>query len=79
MKFGDTVATIVEMPENEISAAENTLDIEMNAHDDGTYSLVLNYDASRYSEDAMRRFADTVEKMIHGLMEDGCMTGDLLK
>ncbi|MBQ1510619.1 MAG: hypothetical protein IIZ54_06975, partial [Selenomonadaceae bacterium] len=79
MKFGNTVATIVEMPENEISAAENTLDIEMNAHDDGTYSLVLNYDASRYSEEAMRRFADTVEKMIHGLMEDGCMTGDLLK
>ena len=79
MKFGNTVATIVEMPENEISAAENTLDIEMNAHDDGTYSLVLNYDASRYSEEAMRRFADTVEKMIHGLMEDGCMTWDLLK
>ncbi|MBQ1913676.1 MAG: anti-sigma factor antagonist [Selenomonadaceae bacterium] len=79
MKFGNTVATIVEMPENEISAAENTLDIEMNAHDDGTYSLVLNYDASRYSEEAMRHFADTVEKMIHGLMEDGCMTGDLLK
>ena len=79
MKLGDTMATIVEMPPNEITAAENTLDIEMNAHDDGTYSLVLNYDASRYSVESMRQFADTVEQMIHALMEDGCMVGNLLK
>ena len=51
----------------------------MNAHDDGTYSLVLNYDASRYSVESMRQFADTVEQMIHALMEDGCMVGNLLK
>lgn len=78
MKFGNTMATIVEMPTNEISAAENTLDIEMNAHDDGTYSLVLNYDASRYSEDNMRRLAAAVEGMIRALMDDNCIVTDLL-
>ena len=78
MKFGNTMATIVEMPTNEISAAENTLDIEMNAHDDGTYSLVLNYDASRYSEDNMRRLAAAVEGMIQALMDDNCIVTDLL-
>ena len=48
MKFCGTEAVIEEMPANEISAAENTVDIEMNSHDDGTYSLVLDYDNYRY-------------------------------
>ncbi|SDP71975.1 condensation domain-containing protein [Selenomonas ruminantium] len=72
MKFAGTEAVIVEMPANEISAADNTMDIEMNTHDDGTYSLVLDYDNCRYTEAAMRRFAAAMEKIVYGLQdEDG--------
>ena len=59
------------MPENDMEAAENTLDIELNIHDEGDYSLVLNYDASRFSEGSMRRFAESYEKIVRGLMEEG--------
>ena len=61
---------IVEMPANEISAAENTLDIEMNSHDDGSYSLVLDYDNQRYTEAAMRRFAAVMETMVEALQQE---------
>lgn len=77
--LGTTKTVIVEMPANERSAAENTLDIELNAHMDGTYSLVLNYDASRYSVEAMRRFAKTVDDMIGALAEDKQSTTELLR
>ena len=70
---------IVEMPANEISAAENTLDIEMNSHDDGTYSLVLDYDNHSYSEGAMRKFAATMESMVVALLDENCVVTDLLK
>ena len=69
-KFAGTEAVIEEMPANEISAADNTLDIEMNVHDDGTYSLVLDYDNGRYSGDSMRRFASIVAKMVEGLQDE---------
>ena len=78
LKFAGTEAVIEEMPANEISAAENTLDIEMNAHDDGTYSLVLDYDNHRYTEKAMRQFAATMEKMVLGLQDASRMVSSLL-
>ena len=70
---------IVEMPANEISAAENILDIEMNAHDDGSFSLVLDYDNSSYSEAAMRRFAAIMKDMVIALQDESCVVTDLLK
>ena len=57
----------------------NTLDVELNAHTDGTYSLVLNYDASRYSADAMRRFSQTVDEMIGALTDAERDVTELLK
>ena len=70
---------IVEMPANEISAAENSLDIEMNSHDDGTYSLVLDYDNHRYSEKAMQNFAAVMESMVKALMDESCEVTSLLQ
>ena len=78
MKFGDTQAVIEEMPANEISAAENTLDIELNAHDDGTYSLVLDYDPSCYSRKAMEKFTSQVEKMALSLQDGERKLAELL-
>lgn len=78
MKFAGTEASVVEMPANEISAADNTLEIEMNSHDDGTYSLVLDYDNCRYTEGAVRKFAAIMEKMVQGLQDEGRQVRDLL-
>ncbi len=78
LKFAGTEAVIEEMPANDISAAENTLDIELNAHDDGTYALVLDYDNHRYTENAMRKFADTMKTMVLGLQDANRMVSSLL-
>jgi hypothetical protein len=70
VKLGDTQAVIEELPANEISAAENILDIELNAHDDGAYALVLSYDIERYSRQSMKNYAKIVQDMIQA-MQDG--------
>ncbi len=70
VKLGDTQTVIEELPANEISAAENVLDIELNAHDDGTYALVLSYDIERYSRQAMQKYARMVQDMVQA-MQDG--------
>ena|GEM_PF-110313 len=64
-----TVATIQELPQNKASAVENSLDIHVVCEDDGTYRLKLEYDASRYSEGMMVRFAESVDEMIKGLQD----------
>lgn len=79
IKLGGTEGVIEEMPANEISAAENTLDIEVNVHDDGTFSLVLDYDNNRYSEEAMRRFAAIMKDMVAALQNEDCVVTELLK
>ena len=68
--FCDTPAEIVYLPPNEISAVENALDVEINTEVTGEYSLFLDYDAGRYSEDAMKKFADTLNE-IAVAMQDG--------
>lgn len=78
LNFMGTEAVLEEMPDNDISAAENTLDIELNVHPDGTYSLVLDYDASWYSEASMHRFAQTVDEMIAALMDEDRPVMDLI-
>jgi hypothetical protein len=77
-KLGDTKAAIEEMPANEISAAENTLDIELNARDEGTYSLVLDYDPRCYSRKAMEDFTSQVEKMAIALQDGERRLSELL-
>ena len=79
IKLGGTEGAIEEMPANEISAAENTLDIEVNAHDDGTFSLVLDYDNNRYSEEVMRWFAAIMKDMVVALQNEDCVVTELLK
>ena len=59
-KWNDTV----ELMENEWSAAENFLDIEINANEDGTYMTILDYDASRYSENSMKNFVSVMDEII---------------
>ena len=68
--FCDTPAEIVYLPPNDISAVENALDVEINTEDTGEYTLFLDYDASRYSEAEMKKFAETLNE-IAVAMQDG--------
>ena len=62
--LGDMPIEIIYLPPNEISAVENSLDIEINDSAEGFYDLFLDYDASRYSEDSMRNFAITMNDIL---------------
>lgn len=62
--LGDNPTEVVYLPPNEISAVENALDIEINESYMGFYSLFLDYDASRYSEAAMEKFAKTMDEIL---------------
>lgn len=62
--LGDTSAEVIYLPPNEISAAENSLDIEIEDTDNGFYDLFLDYDASRYSEASMKNFAETMDEIL---------------
>ncbi len=62
--IADTTSEVIYLPPNEISAAENALDIEIDETDTGFYELFLDYDASRYSEAAMKNFAETMNEIL---------------
>lgn len=55
---------VQDMPANKISAAENVLDIALTVLEEGGYILTLTYNASRYSEAMMQRYADAFDEMM---------------
>ncbi len=78
MKLGNSSVTFEELPANEINVAENIIDIEFNAHDDGTFALVLNYDIKYYSRDSMKRFTQKITDIMNDLKVDTSMISELL-
>lgn len=69
----------VELPRNEFAAAENSLDIEVNLNSDGSYYLFLDYDASRYSEKTMQKFATFFNEIVLQLNEENKFVSEILK
>ena len=65
--IGDTTATVIDMPPNEISAAENSMNIQIFAKEDGMYELFLDYDAGRFSEGLMKKFIVMLDEVILGM------------
>ncbi len=70
---------VVGLPNNKYSAAENSLDIEISSSEKGIYHLRLDYDASRYSENAMINFADTFDKIVLQIQNEKILISDILK
>jgi len=68
--LGGLPCRVEEMPPNKRSAAENVLDIAVTVLDDGSYSLKLVYDASRYSEKAMQQYAAAYDEMLSAMQAD---------
>lgn len=77
--IGDNTAQIIDMPPNETSAAENSLDIEVWTTERGTYDLVLDYDASRFSENSMKNFASVMDKILSEIQNEKIVISQILK
>ena len=76
--IGGYPVEIVELPTNEWSSVENTLDIEVNLNEDGTYLVEYGYDASRYSESAMEKFAATFDEIVAKLQDENKLISEIL-
>ncbi|MBR1445054.1 MAG: STAS domain-containing protein [Firmicutes bacterium] len=70
VKIGNSYAELINLDDDEVKGAENTIDIELNAHDDGTYSLVINYNAGCYTKSAMLNFAKVYSEMTAALQKE---------
>ncbi|MBR4174752.1 MAG: hypothetical protein IKR56_05385, partial [Lachnospiraceae bacterium] len=65
LSLADTESVIEPLPVNEeVSAAESPMDIELNCYEDGTYSLVLDYNTALYTENAMSDYAKIMQEII---------------
>ena len=80
VKFAGTDTRLynIDTFDNKYSAAENTLDIEINSTEDGNYYLELDYDASRYSENAMKKFAETMDEIVLQLQDEEKFISEIL-
>ena len=76
--FADTPAEVIYLPPNEISAVENALDIEVEAQPTGMYTVSLDYDASLYSEGAIKNFAKTMNDMLIAMRDTNKKFSELL-
>ena len=69
---------VIEILPNAWSAVENSLDIEVNLTDEGNYYVELDYDASRYSEQAMKNFAETMDEIVLRLQDEKFLISQVL-
>ena len=76
--LADTPAQTIYLPPNEISAVENALDIEVEADETGMYIVALDYDASRYSEEEMLKFAKTMNEILITMRDTNKKFSDIL-
>lgn len=76
--IGDNTAQVIDMPPNEISAAENSLSIEVWETERGVYDLKLDYDASRFSAESMKNFAATMDKILAEMQDEKILISEIL-
>lgn len=75
--IGGHIAKIIDLPPNDISAAENTLDIEINLYE-GKYFVFLDFDAGRYSQNSMKNFAAILDDVIFQLQDESALLSEIL-
>lgn len=69
---------VVGLPENKYSAAENSLDIEISSSKEKIYFLRLDYDASRYSQNAMKKFVEILDEMVLTMTNETKLISEIL-
>lgn len=78
MKIGGYSIENIELPQNEWSASENVLDVIVNLSNEGIYYIEYEYDASIYSEDAIKNFADTIDEIVLQLQDEEKLISEIL-
>ena len=78
VSLGGVKSEIINEAEDEESVAESSMDIELNAYDDGRYSIVFDYDSGSYSESAIENLSDMIKDIIEK-MKQGCSLFEILK
>ncbi|MBR1646713.1 MAG: hypothetical protein IJ685_08050 [Selenomonadaceae bacterium] len=77
--LGEGTMEVVYLPPNEVSAVENALDVEVEACEDGTYDVFLDYDAGRYSKASMKNFAATMNKILIAMTDETKHVSEILR
>lgn len=70
---------MLELPEDEHDYPnEDALDFEFHAEDTGNYSLELAYVTSRYSEEAMEKFSESIDEILLQLQDENKKLGEII-
>ena len=71
LKLGDALCIVEPLPQNDdVNACDSAIDIELDAHEDGSYSIVFDYDSGRYSDKAIEKMADIMKTVIEKMQKD---------
>lgn len=76
--FGGLNCEVEEIQNNFWSALKNTLNIEVSLLDSGNYFVTLDYDTEMYSANAMKNFAELIDKIILQMQTENSFTADIL-
>ncbi|MCR5747568.1 MAG: STAS domain-containing protein [Lachnospiraceae bacterium] len=74
LSLGDTKAIIVDIEEDddatdEMSVCDSSIDFELNSLEDGSYSVVFDYNSGRYSEKAIENISGIMKDVIYKMKE----------
>ena len=71
---------MLELPEEEGDFPnESTLDFEFHAEETGNYLLELAYVTSKYSEEAMQKFTESIDEIILQLKDENKKLGEIIE
>ena len=78
LKLDDTTVEIIEVPDNEYTAPENYLDIEVCFIDDDSYTILLKYYCGVYTENTIKNLAEIFNDMVSKLQDENQSVLNLL-
>lgn len=78
LKLDDKTVEIVEVPDNEHTAAENYLNIEVCLIDDDKYTILLEYYFGIYTKQTMEKYAELFDEMVLKLQDENQMLSKIL-
>lgn len=68
----------IDLPPNKWAATDNILDIEVNMTEDDEYYIFIDYDAGRYSENALEKFVATFNEIVAKLQAENILVSEIL-
>lgn len=78
LNIGGYSSEYIELPPNEWSVTENVLDVQVNLTDEDTYNIEYCYDATLYSEDAIKKFSVLFDEIVSKLCGNNVLVSEIL-